>query len=336
TGGGSSCCRGGGSSCCSGCRTSSCCSEGRTNCCSGGGTSCCGGGETSCCCGGDSSCCGGREPRCNPTQICCNTTTTSPPPTFSPPTFSPPTFSPPTFPPPICPPSSHPGTSCNTSVTNNNTITIPTNITIQNDVHSETHVNVPVSIIVNNQNDIQIKSESNQEGRDCCDKDCKEEEKPCTNNTKIITVTVPVTVRTPYLVPVPIPQPYIVTVPVRQPPPMGCCTIVAPCMPYIYSGCVHNSLQCGGHCSRSVMYQPTNLCQSGCLQVPSSYGVRCGMSGCNRTPVDCSVCNGDWGQTYDMFQMCFGCFLPMGWGGNSMGGSMGGSIGGSMGGYYGK
>ncbi|KAL1516910.1 hypothetical protein ABEB36_000743 [Hypothenemus hampei] len=180
--------------------------------------------------------------------------------------------------------------------TNNNTIVIPTNINISNEIHSETHISVPVSVITNNENNIHITSSDTVSPT------------PVTNHT-IIYQNHTVQVRVP--VPVPIPEPY--PVPIQT----GCCQVYNPCVPYTQSGCYRIRQSCNNECSSQLMYQPTSICENGCYKRQMSWGNECGAEGCLRKQVDCSGCNNHFGQNFFTFQKCAGCYIPMPW---SMGG----------------
>ncbi|CAG9763403.1 unnamed protein product [Ceutorhynchus assimilis] len=241
----------------------------------------------------------------------------NPPTTPSAPYPYPPTtpFAPyPSYPPwPIIPQSNTSHYSNNTSINrNNNTITIPTNINIQNEVKSDTRITIPVSIKVDTFNTINIKQEeftrtSNTTSNNKCD-----------NNTIIINENTNCTEQEAVTVPVPIyrpiPVPYIITVPRPLPVPQGCCQVVSPCSPYNYGGCQRSSTQCSQDCSESHVYQPSDVCGTGCYRRSTAMGGYCGYGGCYRRQVDCGTCDRRFFEDYESFVRCSGCFVPRPWG----------------------
>ncbi|XP_050312249.1 spore coat protein SP85-like [Anthonomus grandis grandis] len=278
--------------------SSSCCQGTSNNCCKERQSLCCNQHVQSCC---QDSCCEnyfrqGCE-RCPPTNPCSSTTSRPPPP------LPPMPPSPPSPPLPPLPPSPQPFAP--TSNVNNNSIVIPTNITVQNEIHSETRIQVPVSVDVNNVNNINIHPADHENSHDHHN-----------HTTTVIneTVTVKIPVYVPIRIPIPIPyRPIIPTPP--HPQPHGCCPVVQPCVPYSFAGCQQMSYQCSSTCMTSPVYQPMDVCGGGCMKRGLAVGSQCHMEGgCSTGLVNCGQCRNDFFESYEGFVRCSGCFVPMEWG----------------------
>ncbi|XP_030767343.1 uncharacterized protein LOC115891084 [Sitophilus oryzae] len=239
----------------------------------------------SCCSSCENTCCS----RCEKSRACtCNTNCRRRtchnrnccPPRPIPPTPSPPTASPCRF---VSTPEPSP---------DNKDYRQNSSVVIENTITSENHINIPINITLNNENNIVITS------RDERTDVIKNGSDRCPN----------------CIPPIKIPIPYYVTIPERRPVHHGCCQVVQPCTPYSYSGCRMTSHQCSSSCLDSYMYNPINVCEGGCYRNQISMGHQCSSGGCYQDTIDCSRCDEHFYQSYENFMMCSGCFRPSQWG----------------------
>lgn len=198
--------------------------------------------------------------------------------------------------------------SDSSSSRNDNSENISNNITtllnLNNTIHNENKIEVPINISNINTINVNIVPSDNVEYSNVGETSIiqKEIDREQTVVQKPVTETVRVPVEVPVQVPIPIPIP----VPAPQ-QTSSCCNMVVPC---VQTGCQSVRRVCGQQCTNNIMYAPVNPCQQGCSRRPFAIGNSCSMSGyCRQTMMDCSSCdiNSSF-NTYQGYQQCGGCF----------------------------